>query len=144
MISLVAVDGGWSEWSQFFPCSKTCGGGSITRFRNCNNPSPVDGGKDCPGAYFESQDCNSGPCKSHKQISGFLKTHLSSGPVNGRWSRWSSWSACSVVCGGPGVQLRRRECSNPPPSNGGANCTGKMVRDRDCNTGPCPNGNNSL
>ena len=70
MISLVAVDGGWSEWSQFSPCSKTCGGGSITRFRNCNNPSPLNGGKNCPGEYFESQDCNTDPCKSLKQLSG--------------------------------------------------------------------------
>jgi hypothetical protein len=39
-------------------------------------------------------------------------------PVNGGWS---DWGACSVSCG-TGVQTR--SCSNPPPSGGGAYCSG--------------------
>ena len=35
---------------------------------------------------------------------------------------------------GPGLETSRRECTNPPPKNGGANCTGEMFRTRDCNT----------
>lgn len=37
--------------------------------------------------------------------------------VNGGWSNWSS---CSASCEG----TRTRTCTNPPPSNGGAFCTG--------------------
>ena len=35
---------------------------------------------------------------------------------------------------GPGLETIRRECTNPPPKNGGANCPGEMFRTRDCNT----------
>ena len=68
IISLVVVDGGWSEWSRFSLCSETCGGGVVTRIRNCNYPSPLNGGKDCPGEYFESRECNKDPCKSQKPL----------------------------------------------------------------------------
>ena len=64
IICLIAVDGGWGKWSKFSKCSKTCGEGVKKRFRDCNNPSPSDGGKECEGEHFESEDCNTDPCKS--------------------------------------------------------------------------------
>ena len=65
MNCLIAVDGGWSEWSaKWSECSRSCGGGVQSRFRLCNSPSPSDGGKDCPGEHFETLDCNPEPCKS--------------------------------------------------------------------------------
>ena len=135
------MDGGWSDWSRFSPCSKTCGGGLKTRIRDCNDPSPSGGGEECQGEYFQSGDCNKDPCKSHKSsVKITLKTQRSLGPVDGSWSDWSPWGACSVTCGGPGVQLSRRECSEPTPKNGGANCSGEMVRNQTCNSGPCVNG----
>ena len=63
--------------------------------------------------------------------------------VDGGWSDWNSWSPCIVVgaaCG-PGVQSSRRECSEPEPRNGGANCSGEMFRTRPCNSGSCGPGN---
>ena len=68
IICLIAVDGGWGEWSDWLTeCSRTCGGGVQYRFRQCNSPSPSDGGKDCPKnptGPTESRACNTDPCKS--------------------------------------------------------------------------------
>jgi len=36
------------------------------------------------------------------------------------WTQWSQWATC---CGGK-QQSRMRTCTNPAPSNGGADCTG--------------------
>ncbi|KAL4235896.1 Adamts12p [Mactra antiquata] len=33
------VDGGWSQWSGYSECSRTCGGGVMNKQRMCNNPT---------------------------------------------------------------------------------------------------------
>ncbi|XP_035688793.1 SCO-spondin-like [Branchiostoma floridae] len=116
------VDGSWSNWSPWSSCSVTCGGGTQTRTRTCTNPAPSNGGADCgvnPGQ--ETQQCNTGvPCE-----------------VDGNWSSWSPWS-CSVTCG-VGTETRTRTCTDPAPSNGGANCAGQEQETQPCNTGvACP------
>ena len=58
-------------------------------------------------------------------------------PVDGGWSSWGDWGQCSATCGA-GVQERTRTCTNPPPSNGGAQCLGTNKETQDCNNGPCP------
>uniref|UniRef100_A0A8C5TNB7 Complement component C7 n=1 Tax=Malurus cyaneus samueli TaxID=2593467 RepID=A0A8C5TNB7_9PASS len=47
------VDGRWSCWSSWSPCS----GGRKSRSRTCNNPSPNGGGKECLGEQHESRAC---------------------------------------------------------------------------------------
>ncbi|MEE6488349.1 hypothetical protein FKM82_015209 [Ascaphus truei] len=56
-------DGGWSSWSRFGTCSRTCGGGVRSRSRQCNNPPPAYGGRECHGATYEYQICNSEECR---------------------------------------------------------------------------------
>ncbi|XP_075071303.1 A disintegrin and metalloproteinase with thrombospondin motifs 14 [Mixophyes fleayi] len=56
-------DGGWSSWSRFGSCSRTCGGGVRSRSRQCNNPPPAYGGRDCHGATYEYQMCNTEECR---------------------------------------------------------------------------------
>ncbi|XP_078658182.1 tyrosine-protein kinase receptor Tie-1-like [Branchiostoma floridae x Branchiostoma belcheri] len=53
----VKVDGGWSEWDAWSPCSVSCGNGTRTRTRTCDNPSPAYGGQECEGAASETQAC---------------------------------------------------------------------------------------
>ena len=65
-----SVDGKWASWIDT-PCTKTCGNGSYTRSRSCNNPSPAHGGKECllfnktGSALTETlfnQSCNTQAC----------------------------------------------------------------------------------
>jgi hypothetical protein len=56
------VNGNWGAWSAFGACSKTCGGGTQTRTRLCNNPAPANGGAACVGSASESQSCNTQSC----------------------------------------------------------------------------------
>ncbi|XP_068713828.1 uncharacterized protein [Montipora foliosa] len=113
------INGGWSPWQPWGSCSKTCDSGSQTRIRTCSNPPPRNGGRTCPGTRLQRRRCNSIGC-----------------PVNGRWSAWRPWGPCSRTCGG-GVQRRTRTCTNPPPRNSGAPCTGRSLETRQCSKRPC-------
>ncbi|XP_013383271.1 uncharacterized protein LOC106153735 isoform X14 [Lingula anatina] len=118
------ADGNWGSWTPWSSCPVTCGGGTQTRTRQCDNPAPSNGGNPCFGSGSESQQCNTQGC-----------------PVNGNWGSWSSWTTCPVNCGG-GSQARTRSCSNPAPSNGGASCPGERTQFQQCNTQACQvNGN---
>ncbi|KFO36960.1 A disintegrin and metalloproteinase with thrombospondin motifs 14, partial [Fukomys damarensis] len=55
-------DGGWSSWTKFGSCSRSCGGGVRSRSRSCDNPPPAYGGRPCSGPLFEYQICNSKDC----------------------------------------------------------------------------------
>jgi len=59
---VVSVDGNWGDWSSWSACSVTCGSGSKSRSRSCDNPAPVLGGKDCSGDAAQQVDCNDGVC----------------------------------------------------------------------------------
>ncbi|XP_036608607.1 A disintegrin and metalloproteinase with thrombospondin motifs 13 [Trichosurus vulpecula] len=56
------VHGQWSSWGPPSTCSRTCGGGVITRRRQCNNPRPAFGGRDCAGADLKAELCNTQAC----------------------------------------------------------------------------------
>ncbi|XP_078378562.1 coadhesin-like [Oculina patagonica] len=118
------IDGNFTEWTEWSDCSATCGGGSQTRSRNCTNPPPQYGGKNCDelGPADQKQNCNPDPC-----------------PIDGNYTAWTEWSDCSVTCGG-GSQTRSRSCTNPPPQNGGKNCDelGPGDQTQECNPDPCP------
>ncbi|EDO34307.1 predicted protein, partial [Nematostella vectensis] len=97
-------DGGWSAWSSWSPCPKTCGAAQHYRTRGCNQPIPSKGGRPCQGDAREEKLCSAVPC-----------------PVHGGWSTWGSWSVCSKTCG-TGTQTRDRLCTNPSPAFGGRYC----------------------
>eukprot|EP00795_Rhopilema_esculentum_P014506 gene14506-5566_t len=114
------VDGGFSSWSTYGTCSKSCAGGVQERTRSCTNPAPANGGKNCDGGTEQTRVCNPAPC-----------------PVHGGWSQWTSFDMCTKRCGG-GKQKRIRGCTNPPPMYGGNDCVGKSVETKNCNESPCP------
>ncbi|XP_058380669.1 A disintegrin and metalloproteinase with thrombospondin motifs 13 [Diceros bicornis minor] len=58
-----AVHGHWSGWGPPSPCSRSCGGGVVTRRRQCNNPRPAFGGRACIGAELQAEMCNTQACE---------------------------------------------------------------------------------
>jgi hypothetical protein len=62
MIAECPIDWWWSGWSGYSACNASCGGGTQTRTRTCNNPTPANGGATCAGAYSESIACNTQSC----------------------------------------------------------------------------------
>ncbi|XP_052809330.1 coadhesin-like [Mya arenaria] len=119
------IDGSWSVWGSWGRCDVTCGNGTKSRVRSCNNPAPAHGGDDCQGAKEQTSTCVVNPC-----------------PVNGGWSGWSLWGSCSSSCG-IGMQRRDRTCDNPLSSKDGNPCFGDSVDNRICTDVQCPVGWNS-
>ncbi|XP_060580102.1 thrombospondin-1-like, partial [Ruditapes philippinarum] len=57
--------------------------------------------------------------------------------VDGNWASWSPWSTCDVTCEN-GTQTRTRQCSDPPPTNGGLYCIGTRTDIKTCLKQLCP------
>ena len=120
------IPGGYTPWSNFSECSISCGGGGTRyRTRNCTNPEPQYGGRNCSGIgpAIEIAECGVRPC-----------------PIPGGYTPWSNFTECSVSCGGGGTRYRTRNCTNPEPQYGGKNCSeiGKPLQIQECNLTPCP------
>ena len=103
------------EWTQFGPCSATCGTGAFkTRTRVCSTGDDID----CQLAMFgqpsESESCD-----------GEL-------PECAEWLEWGLWRRCSASCGG-GQTQRRRKCS----SGNKDDCEGEFLEIRECNAFEC-------
>ena len=117
------IDGGWGEWSVLGTCSETCGTGSQTYTRQCDDPVPQNNGLDCQGEGTDERPCYTGVIC----------------PINGQWGPWTASGSCSETCG-EGVQIWERRCNNPAPDFGGLECEGDEDMDlRTCSTGiECP------
>lgn len=59
IVLLLAVDGNYTEWTDWTVCDKTCGTGLMMRWRACSNPAPQYGGRDCSlfGSDTETKSC---------------------------------------------------------------------------------------
>lgn len=68
-------------------CSEMCGGGFHLFARECNNPAPKNGGKECEGKHFSYHKCNTQPCSYE-------------------WN--TRWTKCSHVCSG--IESQIAEC----------------------------------
>ena len=60
----ILVNGAFSAWDDWTPCTAQCGGGDQTRTRRCDSPAPQHGGEDCVGELTECQRCNTDLCPS--------------------------------------------------------------------------------
>ena len=55
------MNGAWSRWSEYSPCSVTCSYGTRVRLRTCTEPVPANNGADCTGPRVEDEECYMGP-----------------------------------------------------------------------------------
>nr|XP_060643755.1 A disintegrin and metalloproteinase with thrombospondin motifs 15 isoform X1 [Anolis sagrei ordinatus]XP_060643756.1 A disintegrin and metalloproteinase with thrombospondin motifs 15 isoform X2 [Anolis sagrei ordinatus] len=76
----------------------------------------------------EGKFCLKGICVERHNISKYR--------VDGNWGKWAPYGQCSRTCGG-GVQLAKRECNDPSPTNEGKYCEGIRVKYRSCGLDPC-------
>ncbi|AWP20966.1 putative SCO-spondin-like [Scophthalmus maximus] len=116
------VSGQWCEWSEWTPCSRTCGAESVSRYRSCGCPEPKGGGAACSG----EQEIHNGV---GVQIQRQPCPVISFCPVHGSWSPWSTWSDCDECAGS---STRTRECNSPPARFGGLPCLGESRQSRGC------------
>lgn len=115
------INGGWNEWSEWSKCPD-CLDEKIhklpvtsRRTRDCNNPTPSNGGLECLGDSFEEVEC----------------LRMKYCQIHGGWSEWSAWSSCSKTCGS-GLRSRKRFCTNPTPKFNGTDCDGENVEYEEC------------
>ncbi len=59
---LLLVHGKWGQWTEWSPCSATCGEGLVQgRTRECDEPPPANGGSQCAGTRVQARDCDIPP-----------------------------------------------------------------------------------
>ena len=124
MISSAPVATDWSEWS---PCSKDCGGGE--RGRTMTRVEGNAGDELCPTPVLQQFVEEREPCNTH---------------VCPFWAEWGSWPSCSKSCKKdtehqPGTRQRSRECVGHVDE---ANTCSKIMsggaQNEPCNTHECP------
>ncbi|XP_072285923.1 A disintegrin and metalloproteinase with thrombospondin motifs 13 isoform X2 [Pyxicephalus adspersus] len=118
---VAAVHGVWSSWSTFSPCSRSCGGGVIVRKRQCNNPRPAFGGRDCKGPSLQAKMCNTQDCGKTQlefmteQCTATDNKPLILSPGVVSYYRWTSAAAfaqgnelCQYMCQAQGMNFMVR------------------------------------
>ncbi|XP_077971268.1 uncharacterized protein LOC120346512 isoform X2 [Styela clava] len=106
----------WAEWSAWSTCSNRCGGGSMSRKRQCLTVDFVAAltceGDDATGVETQRKDCNTNDC----------------GGISIESDYENLWSSCSSSCEGTKTRERICEGSCPP---------GQNIEKQPCNVGAC-------
>ncbi|KAL8440456.1 hypothetical protein Efla_005598 [Eimeria flavescens] len=122
------------DWTEYGPCSRSCGGGIQERRREPWLNNAEHGGQTCleqhPEGPVSSRECNTQPC-----------------PVDEVPGDWGPWGPCDPQCG-PGTQSRYRQKSKQDAMYGGKNIAEQnaslpedekilLVESRECMNNPC-------
>ena len=60
----IKVAGKWGKWTSWSRCQGDCGG-SQRRVRTCDEPAPRNGGPDCDGELFQTEERNCAKCQDN-------------------------------------------------------------------------------
>jgi len=126
----VPVDGGFSDFGPWEDCSVTCGTGTQSRSRTCDNPAPSEGGNDCVGDATQTQECfiyeSCDTCDDNWQ-EGRRVDQVNNG--NGLSTSFKSEVANKEACEDHCYELRKTDTRYNAMSYG---VEGFAVRDCDC------------
>uniref|UniRef100_A0A7S1C6T6 PKD/REJ-like domain-containing protein n=1 Tax=Bicosoecida sp. CB-2014 TaxID=1486930 RepID=A0A7S1C6T6_9STRA len=128
------VNGVYGEWTDWGPCSTSCG--LINRLGVRTRTRPCLGKK---GTGLGCIEQGLGPDTEVVACNRFTCTSV----VHGGWSDWDDGvcdSECPPERGGDytGVRTFTRTCTRPTPSGSGEPCRGSPTRTEPCNTARCP------
>ncbi|XP_078378045.1 A disintegrin and metalloproteinase with thrombospondin motifs 19-like [Oculina patagonica] len=96
-------DGGWGPWTEWSKCSRTCGMGVSAQKRECDSPSPLNGGRYCEGESRKFRTCNVKPCLPRSRDFRTLQCESFNGiTYRGGKHEWvpviSDGQPCSLFC----------------------------------------------
>lgn len=120
-----------SEWSEWSPCSVTCGRGHKTRERHILI-HPSHGGKRCPSKRTRTKPCRKGRCDpTEVDDNPTWGEPYAIGTVLGndcQLGEWSAWSHCSATCGH--AYRQRTRSIIQPRKPGGASCGARLQKEK--------------
>ena len=76
----------WTPWTDWSECSRSCGGGTRTKVRECVLPPTRSGGLQCTGDSAVSEKCNAQECPA--------------------WTEWTDWTQVCYI-----VKIRSKQLS---------------------------------
>lgn len=126
---LAPVDGGWSQWGPWSPCTGTGCGPNVgwkERRRTCSNPEPKYNGADCEGNKMERVPCDLRACEIKKTAAWTPWVQIPGNNSDGSYIQ----KRFKVMCKAPAseqlkLSVGKEEeqycsssgsCSNQPPS----------------------------
>jgi len=119
------VDGGWTDFGSWSHCTVECGGGTMTKYRTCENPAPENGGAECQGEESKSIGCHEYACESDigcwpkedRANKGYAyegsQSKTKSGYTCQEWSSQSPHRHMYTAFHYPGKGLDHNYCRNP-------------------------------
>uniref|UniRef100_A0A8C3UW98 ADAM metallopeptidase with thrombospondin type 1 motif 7 n=1 Tax=Catharus ustulatus TaxID=91951 RepID=A0A8C3UW98_CATUS len=97
------IAGGWSPWSSWASCSRSCGAGVQSAERHCSHPTPKYGGRYCLGERRRFRICNVRRCPPDKPSFRQLQcSHFNPMLYKGKLYKWTpvpnNMNPCELHC----------------------------------------------
>lgn len=93
------VDGAWGNWNAWSKCTRDCEGGITMQSRQCDNPTPANGGSFCVGERVRYQVCNEdvvcaedAPSFREQQCSAFNQV-----PLHDKYYEWLPYTNSGMI-----------------------------------------------